>query len=108
MNCLKRKLLIYKGISFWFIRTFPTGGLADVSEYNDGNGKILVRAKLDTSDDKRILIKEIPYGTTTESVIASIEAAAKKGKLKIAGISDYTAENVEIEVRLARGVHTMK
>jgi topoisomerase-4 subunit A len=52
------------------------------------------------------LIKEIPFGTTTESVIASIEAAAKKGKLKISGISDYTAEDVEIEVRLARGVHT--
>jgi topoisomerase IV subunit A len=85
---------------------FPSGGLADVSEYNDGNGKILVRAKLDTSDDKRILIRELPFGATTESLIASIEAAAKKGKLKIAGISDFTAENVEIEVRLARGVHT--
>jgi topoisomerase-4 subunit A len=85
---------------------FPTGAIADVSEYNDGNGKILVRAKLDTSDDKRILIKEIPFGTTTESIIDSIETAAKKGKLKISGISDFTAENVEIEVRLARGVHT--
>jgi topoisomerase IV subunit A len=85
---------------------FPSGGLADVSEYNDGNGKVLVRAKLDTKDEKRIIIREIPYGTTTESVIASIEAAAKKGKIKIAGISDFTAENVEIEVTLARGVHT--
>ncbi|HMA65379.1 MAG: DNA topoisomerase IV subunit A [Fibrobacterota bacterium] len=85
---------------------FPTGAIADVSEYNDGNGKILVRAKLDTSDDKRILIKEIPFGTSTESIIDSIETAAKKGKLKISGISDFTAENVEIEVRLARGVHT--
>jgi topoisomerase-4 subunit A len=85
---------------------FPTGAIADVSEYNDGNGKILVRARIDTSDDKRILIKEIPFGTTTESIIDSIETAAKKGKLKISGISDFTAENVEIEVRLARGVHT--
>lgn len=85
---------------------FPTGGLADVSEYNDGAGKVLVRAKLDTSDEKRIIIREIPFGSTTESLIASIEAAAKKGKLKIAGISDFTAESVEIEVRLARGVHT--
>jgi topoisomerase-4 subunit A len=85
---------------------FLTGGLADVSEYEDGNGKILVRAKLDTSDEKRIVIREIPFGSTTESLIASIEAAAKKGKLKIAGISDFTAEEVEIEVRLARGVHT--
>jgi topoisomerase-4 subunit A len=85
---------------------FPGGGYADVSEYNDGNGKVLVRAKLDTSDPKKIVIREIPFGSTTESVISSIEAASKKGKLKIAGISDFTAENVEIEVRLARGVHT--
>jgi len=74
--------------------------------YNDGNGKVRVRARLDTRDPKHILIKEIPFGTTTESLIDSIEAAARKGKIKIAGISDYTAENVEIEVRLARGVHT--
>jgi topoisomerase IV subunit A len=85
---------------------FPTGGLADVSEYNDGNGKVLVRAKLDTSDEKRIVIRELPFGSTTESLIASVEDAARKGKLKIAGISDFTAEKVEIEVRLARGVHT--
>jgi topoisomerase-4 subunit A len=85
---------------------FPTGGLLDMSEYNDGNGKVRVRARLDTRDPKHILIKEIPFGTTTESLIDSIEAAARKGKIKIAGISDNTAENVEIEVRLARGVHT--
>ncbi len=85
---------------------FPTGGLADVSEYNDGNGKVLLRAKLDTSDPKRIVIRELPFGSTTESIMTSIENAARKGKLKIAGISDYTAENVEIEVRLARGIHT--
>jgi len=85
---------------------FPTGGFADVSEYNDGNGRVLVRAKLDTSDEKRIVIRELPFGSTTESLITSIEDAARKGKLKIAGISDYTAESVEIEVRLARGVHT--
>ncbi|MFP4415804.1 MAG: DNA topoisomerase IV subunit A [Chitinispirillaceae bacterium] len=85
---------------------FPTGGLADVSEYADGNGKILVRARLDTKDPKKIIIRELPFGSTTESLIASIEAAAKKNKIKIAGISDYSGENVEIEVRLARGVRT--
>ncbi|MBD3420716.1 MAG: DNA topoisomerase IV subunit A [Chitinivibrionales bacterium] len=85
---------------------FPTAGLADVSDYNDGNGKVLVRAKLDTKDPKRILIKELPFGATTQSIIASIEAAAKKNKLKISGISDFTAEQVEIEIRLARGVHS--
>ncbi len=85
---------------------FATAGLLDVSEYNDGNGKVRIRARLDTSDPKRILIKEIPFGTTTESLIDSIEAAARKNKIKISGISDFTAENVEVEVRLARGVHT--
>jgi topoisomerase-4 subunit A len=85
---------------------FQTGGYADVSEYEDGTGKILVRARLNTSDPKRIVIDELPFGSTTESLIASIEAAAKKNKIKIASIHDYTAEKVEIEVRLARGVHT--
>ena len=106
IELLEAEIACLQGEQLLLYPDFPTGGLVDVSEYNDGNGKVLVRAKLDTSDDKRILIKEIPYGSTTESLIASIEAAARKGKLKIAGISDYTAENVEIEVRLARGVHT--
>ena len=84
---------------------FPTGGMVDVSSYEDGNGKVLVRAKLEpTSDDKRILVKEIPYGTTTEALISSIEDAARKNKVKVASIQDYTAENVEIEIKLPRGV----
>lgn len=84
---------------------FPTGGLLDVSGYADGTGKVLVRAKLDTRDPKRIVIRELPFGSTTESLIASIEQAAKRGKVKIAGISDYTSEEVEIEIKLARGVY---
>lgn len=84
---------------------FPTGGLVDVSGYADGTGKVLVRAKLDTRDPKRIVIRELPFGSTTESLIASIEQAAKRGKVKIAGISDYTSEDVEIEIKLARGVY---
>jgi topoisomerase IV subunit A len=85
---------------------FPSGGMLDISEYNDGNGKVRIRARLDTSDDKRIVVREIPFGTTTESLIASVEDAARKNKIKIAGISDFTSEQVEIEIRLARGVHT--
>ncbi len=85
---------------------FPTGGLADVSEYEDGNGKILVRAKLDTKDPKKIVIRELPFGTTTESLINSIEAAAKKNKIKISSISDFSTDHVEIEIKLARGIHT--
>lgn len=85
---------------------FPTGGLADVSEYEEGNGKVLVRAKIDTKDPKKIVIRELPFGTTTESLIASMESAAKKNKIKIAGINDFSTDHVEIEVKLARGIHT--
>jgi topoisomerase-4 subunit A len=78
----------------------------EVSEYADGQGKVLVRARLDTSDEKRIVIREVPYGTTTESLISSIENAAKRGKIKIAQINDYTSEEVEIEIKLPRGVYS--
>ena len=96
------------GKAFELFPDFPTGGLVDVSDYRDGNGKVLVRAKLDTSDPKRILIKELPYGSTSESIIASIEAAAKSGRLKIQGISDFTTGQVEIEIKLARGVYAQE
>lgn len=84
---------------------FPGGGYVDVSEYAQGQGKVLVRARLDTSDPKRILIREVPFGTTTESLINSVEAAGRKGKVKIQSIQDYTGEEVEIEIKLARGVY---
>ena len=98
ISCLKR-------VPFTLFPDFMTGGFADVSEYNDGNGKILVRAKLDTKDPKKIIIRELPFGSTTESLINSIEAAAKKNKIKISTIDDYSAEGVEIEIKLARGVY---
>ncbi|MDC7241883.1 MAG: DNA topoisomerase IV subunit A, partial [Spirochaetales bacterium] len=85
---------------------FPTGGLVDVSEYREGNGKVLSRAKLDTKDLKKITIRELPFGTTTETLLASVEAAARKNKIKIGGITDFTTDKVEIEIKLPRGVHT--
>jgi topoisomerase-4 subunit A len=94
------------GKKFQLFPDFPTAGLVDVSEYRDGNGKVLVRAKLDVSDPKRILIRELPFGSTTESLIASVETAAKAGRVKIQSISDFTTENVEIEIKLARGVYS--
>jgi topoisomerase IV subunit A len=106
VELLQAQIAYLDGEAFSVLPDFPTGGILDASEYGDGNGKVRVRARLDVSDPKRILIKEIPYGTTTESLIESIEAAARKTKIKIAGISDFTAEKVEVEVRLARGVHT--
>ena len=106
IELLKAEIGYLKKVKSTVYPDFPTGALADVSEYNDGNGKVMLRARLDTGDSKKIVIREIPYGTTTESIINSIEDAVRKNKIKIAGISDYTAENVEIEIQLARGVHT--
>ena len=84
---------------------FPHGGLADTSEYDDGRGKVTVRARIEARDEKRVVIREIPHGTTTESVIASIEAAIQRGRVQIASIHDYTTEKVEIELQLPRGVY---
>ena len=106
IEVMEAQVAALRGKPFTLHPDFPTRGVVDVSDYEDGNGKVLVRATLDTKDPKRIVIRELPYGTTTEALIASIEDAARSNKLKVAGISDYTAEDVEIEVRLARGVHT--
>lgn len=94
-----------RGERFTLYPDLPTAGLMEVSEYADGQGKVLVRARLDTSDEKRIIVRELPYGTTTESLINSIEQATRRGKVKVAQISDYTTEHVEIEIRLPRGVY---
>ncbi|PKK88780.1 MAG: DNA topoisomerase IV [Candidatus Wallbacteria bacterium HGW-Wallbacteria-1] len=84
---------------------FPQGGLMDASNYSKGNGKIKSRAIMEVGANKTLKITELPYGTTTESLINSIELAAKKGKIKISSINDFTAEHVEIEIKLARGYH---
>ncbi len=85
---------------------FFGGGLVDVSSYEDGTGKVLVRAKVNTKDPKRIIIEELPFSVSTESMIKSIEDAAKKGKLKISAINDYTTDKVNIEVVLARNTYS--
>ncbi len=100
----ERKCL--RGEKFQLFPDFPTGGLIDVSGYEDGLGKIVTRAKMDTSDDKKIIITELPYGSTTESLCDSIEKAVKNGKIKATSIQDYTSDKVNIEIRLQRGVYT--
>ena len=105
VEVLEAEIACLSGKKFDLYPDFPTGGLVDVSDYREGNGKVLVRAKLDTSDPKRILITELPFGSTTESLINSVEAAAKAGRLKIQSINDFTTDKVEIEVKLARGVY---
>jgi topoisomerase IV subunit A len=90
---------------FHVLPDFPHGGLMDAAEYDDGKGKVRVRAKIEAEGDKKVVIREIPYGTTTEGLIASIEVATQKGKVKIGGINDFTTDRVEIELALPRGVY---
>ena len=84
---------------------FQKKGLVDVSHYDHGNGRIRCRARIEELNEKTIIIKDIPHGTTTQSLIESVEKAAKSGKIKILSINDYTAEEVEVEINLARGVY---
>lgn len=82
---------------------FQTGGLMDVSEYDNGGGKIKVRAKIEERGGNRLIITELPCGQTTESLIGTIEDAVKKKKVAVRAINDFTAENVEIELVLSVG-----
>lgn len=100
---LEAEIAYLEGRDFKIFPDFPTGGVMDKSEYDKGRGKIKLRAKIETKDDKTLIIRDICYGTTTESLIRSIDEAAKKGKIKIDAINDYTARDVEIEIKLPRG-----
>ena len=82
---------------------FQTGGLMDVSEYDNGNGKVKVRAKIEERGGNRLIITDLPYGQTTESLTSSIEDAVRKKKVAVRAINDFTAENVEIELVLSPG-----
>ncbi|MGD0664100.1 MAG: DNA topoisomerase IV subunit A [Rhabdochlamydiaceae bacterium] len=100
---LEAEIAHLEGNDFKIFPDFPTGGIMDKSEYDKGRGKIKLRAKIEIKDDKTLIIRDICYGTTTESLIRSIDEAAKKGKIKIDAINDYTARDVEIEIKLPRG-----
>lgn len=100
---LEAEIDILEGRDFILYPDFPTGGIMDASSYDKGLGKIKLRARIESPDEKTIVIREICFGTTTESLIQSIDEAAKKGKIKIDSIYDFTAENVEIEIKLPRG-----
>ncbi len=101
---LEAQIAILKKQPFKVLPDFPTGGLMDAREYRDGAGQIKVRAKIKIKDDSTLVIKEIPPSTTTESLLASIEDASRKGKIKVKSLNDFTAGEPEIEVRAAGGV----
>lgn len=99
-----------KGEAFTLYPDFATGGFIDVSRYNDGarGGKVRVRAKIEKIDNKTLAITEIPFSTTTESLIDSIIKAAEKGKIKIRKVDDNTAATAMILVHLQPGTSSDK
>lgn len=103
VELLEAQVAILEGRDFKLVPDFPTGGVMDASEYAHGKGKVKLRAKIEIQDPKTLVIRDICFGTTTESLIRSIDEAAKKGKIKIEAINDYTADKVEIEIKLPRG-----
>ncbi len=104
---LRAQIAELHGEEYELYPDFLQGGLMDVAEYDDGNGKINLRARIEI-DGRKLIIREIPATTTTEGLIASIEKAADKGKIKIASINDFTAEKVEIEIVPTRGYDPQK
>lgn len=102
----KASIDILKGRRVSILPDFQTGGMMDPSNYNEGKrgGKVRVRAKIEQGDKTTLLVKEIPYGTTTTSLIDSIIKANDNGKIKIKKVIDNTAKEVEVEIILAKGV----
>lgn len=103
---IEASIAILKGESVNILPDFPTGGLLDASDYKAGarGGKVRIRAKIEKIDNKTIVIREIPFGTTTTSLIESILKAVEQGKIKIKNIVDNTAKEVEILILLPQGV----
>ena len=99
-----------QGEEFHLYPDFPTGGSIDVSKYNDGQrgGSLKVRAKIEKLDQKTLVIREIPFSKTTETIIDSILKAIEKGKIKARHVEDLTAAKVEIQIQLAPGVSSDK
>ncbi len=106
LEVIDAQIAALRGEDFALYPDFPGGGIMDVSDYRDGLGSVAVRAKLDVSNPKKIIIEELPYGVDSEKMIQSIDAAAKKGRLKVATVNDFTAETVNIELYLSKGTYT--
>ncbi len=109
-DILDAAIAYLKGEEFTLYPDFPTGAYIDVSRYNDGarGGKVRIRAKIEKLDNKTLAITEIPFGTTTGSLIDSILRAYDKGKIKIRKVDDNTAETAMILVHLQPGTSSDK
>ena len=105
---LEAQIAILKKQPFKCLPDFPTGGLMDARDYQDGKGSVKVRARVKAKDESTVVITEIPPTTTTDALLASIEDATRKGKLKVKSINDFTSESVEIEIKCPSGVDAEK
>ena len=96
----------YQNKRFKLYPDFATGGMADMENYNDGlrGDRVRVRARIDKVDSKTLVVREVPYGVTTGSLIDSILKASDKGKIKVKKVEDNTADKVEVVVHLANNV----
>lgn len=97
-----------RGKKFQLLPDFQTGGMIDVTHYNDGKrgGKVKVRAHIEELDKKTLVIRDVPYGVTTTQLMDSIVKANDQGKIKIKKVTDNTAAEVEVQVDLAPGIST--
>jgi topoisomerase-4 subunit A len=102
---LRAQIDLLEGRKVEIFPDFAFGGQMDVSEYDGGRGKVKLRARVEPRGEKKVVITEIPPTTTTESLIASIESAAQKNRVRIGAIQDFTTDAVEIELSLPRGVY---
>jgi topoisomerase-4 subunit A len=105
VELIKASIDVLKGKNPKLYPDFPTGGIADFSEYDQGyrGGKIKVRARIEITDKKTLTIREIPFSTTTTSLIESIVKASEKGKIKVKQVVDNTAKDVAIVIHLQPG-----
>jgi len=106
IELMDASIAILEGRDVRLVPDFPTGGLMDAANYNNGlkGGKIRVRARIDIEDKRTLIIREIPYGTTTTSLMDSIVKANDNGKIKIKRVVDNTAQRIEIVIELPPGV----
>ena len=108
IELLEAQIAILEKRKFKILPDFLQGGIMDVSEYDDGMGRVRLRAKIEERDAQTLVISEIPYSTTTESITASIEDAARKKKVAVKSIDDYTSEHVEIALTLEKDAKPAK
>lgn len=106
LEVIDAQICALKGEEFVLFPDFISGGIIDASDYKDGNGVVICRARLDISDPKRVCITELPYGVNTDQMIESVKDASKKGRIKISSITDLTSDTVNIEINLAKGTYS--